>query len=94
MNRTELIQAVSSESGVGSSDVSSVLSALNDVTSKALATGDSVKLPGFLTIERVERSARTARNPQTGEPLDIPAKFAVKITAGSGLKQAAATETP
>ena len=44
---------------------------------------------GLLTVERTQRSARTGRNPQTGESIDIPAANTVKVTAGSNLKKAA-----
>ncbi|MER6443588.1 HU family DNA-binding protein, partial [Streptomyces sp. NPDC001185] len=46
-------------------------------------------IPGFLSFERTHRAARTARNPQTGEPLEIPAGYSVKVSAGSKLKEAA-----
>ncbi|CAM5572289.1 DNA-binding protein HU 1 [Streptomyces canarius] len=42
-----------------------------------------------MTFERSHGAARTARNPQTGEPINIPAGFSVKVTAGSKLKEAA-----
>ncbi|GAA2338346.1 hypothetical protein GCM10010431_72190 [Streptomyces kunmingensis] len=55
-----------------------------------VAKGDErVSIPGFLTFERTHRAARTARNPQTGEPLNIPAGYSVKVSAGSKLKEAA-----
>ena len=46
---------------------------------------------GLLTVERTQRSARTGRNPQTGESIDIPAANTVKVTAGSNLKKAASS---
>jgi DNA-binding protein HU-beta len=46
-------------------------------------------VPGLLTVERSQRSARTGRNPQTGESIEIAAAHTVKVTAGSNLKKAA-----
>ena len=46
---------------------------------------------GLLTVERTQRSARTGRNPQTGESIDIPAANTVKVTPGSNLKKAASS---
>jgi DNA-binding protein HU-beta len=52
--------------------------------------GEKITLPGFLTIEQGARSARTARNPQTGETINVPATKTAKISAGSKLKAIAA----
>ena len=90
MNRSELITAVAERSGVSQTDADSVLSAFGDVLLEAVAQGDAVKLPGLMTVERVERAARTGRNPRTGETLEIAASFGAKLTAGSKLKAAAA----
>ncbi|HEY4614325.1 MAG TPA: HU family DNA-binding protein, partial [Citricoccus sp.] len=43
----------------------------------------------WLSVERTDRAARTGRNPQTGETIEIPAGHSVKISAGSKLKAAA-----
>lgn len=88
MNRTELISAVADKAGVSAKDTDGVLKAFADTVTTAVSGGEKVQIPGFLTIERVERAARQARNPRTGEPIDVPAGFGVKATAGSGLKNA------
>ncbi|WP_432482257.1 HU family DNA-binding protein [Kineococcus esterisolvens] len=90
MNRSELISAVAERSGVSAADADAVLGAFGDVLLEAVAKGDAVKLPGLMTVERVERAARTGRNPRTGETLEIAASFGAKLTAGSKLKAAAA----
>ena len=90
MNRSELITAVAEKSGVTQSDADAMLNAFGDVLVEAVAKGEAVKLPGLMTVERVERAARTGRNPRTGEALEIAASFGAKLTAGSKLKAAAA----
>jgi nucleoid DNA-binding protein len=45
-------------------------------------------LPGFITIDVRDRPARSGRNPQTGEPLEVPAGRTVRLRPGSGLKDA------
>jgi len=55
-----------------------------------LGAGEAVKVTGLFSAERVERKARTGRNPRTGEEIEIPAGFGVKISAGSLLKKAVA----
>ena len=49
-----------------------------------------MKITGLFSAERVERAARTGRNPRTGEEIQIPAGFGVKLSAGSTLKKAVA----
>jgi len=90
VNRSELITAVAEKSGVTQSDADAMLNAFGDVLVEAVAKGEAVKLPGLMTVERVERAARTGRNPRTGEALEIAASFGAKLTAGSKLKAAAA----
>lgn len=89
MNRKEVISSIALRTGSSASQVEGFVAALEQVLLEAVARGEKVQLPGVLTVERVERAARTGRNPQTGEVLDIPAGHAVKATAGSRLKAAA-----
>ncbi|KYH44996.1 DNA-binding protein HU-beta [Branchiibius hedensis] len=89
MNRTDLASTIAQRTGVTVKDATAVIAGLNDVILEAIGRGEKIQLPGLLTIERVERSARTGRNPQTGAEIQIPASHAAKITAGSKLKAAA-----
>ncbi|HEV2809734.1 MAG TPA: HU family DNA-binding protein [Acidimicrobiales bacterium] len=91
MNRSELIDAISHRSGVESRDVDASLKGLFEVVAGVVAKGDEkITLPGFISFEQVDRAARTGRNPQTGESIDVPASKAVKISAGTKLKAIAA----
>lgn len=90
MNRSELVAATADRAQVTRKSADAVLSALAEVVGEIVAKGDEkVTLPGFLTFERTHRAARTARNPQTGKPLEIAAGYSVKVSAGSKLKEAA-----
>jgi DNA-binding protein HU-beta len=90
MNRTELVAAVAERSGVSAKQADTVLKAFAEIVGDVVSKGqEKVTLPGFLTFERVERAARTARNPRTGEPISIPPGHAVKVSPGSTLKAAA-----
>ena len=91
MNRSELVDAVSQRSGVESRDVDATLKGLFEVVAGVVAKGDEkITVPGFIPFEQVDRAARTGRNPQTGESLEVPASKAVKISAGAKLKAIAA----
>lgn len=91
MNRSELIDAVADRSGVSKSDVDAALKGLYEVVATTVAKGEEkITIPGFISFEQGSRSARTGRNPQTGESIDVPASKTVKISAGSKLKAVAA----
>jgi DNA-binding protein HU-beta len=90
MNKSELVEAIAARTDVARKDVAAVLDGLFVEVSKVVAKGDEkVSIPGFVTFEQTERSARTGRNPQTGETINVAASKAVKITAGSKLKSIA-----
>ena len=88
MNKAELVNAIAKRADVPSATVSSVLDGLQDELVDAITRGEKVAVSGLLTVERTQRSARTGRNPQTGESIDIPASNTVKVTVGSNLKKA------
>lgn len=88
MNRKEIASSMAQRTGASPADAERFLAAFEDIVLDAVGRGDKVQLPGLLTVERVERAARSGRNPQTGEPLHIPAGFGVKATPGSRLKAA------
>lgn len=89
MNRTELVAAVAAESGQSQATVNGVIDALFSTVSSALASDTKVTIPGWLAVERTHRAARSGRNPQTGEAIQIQASRGVKVSAGSKLKAAA-----
>ncbi len=89
MNRKEVRSALAEKAGLSDRDAGAALDALQEIVTEAVEAGDKVVLPGFLSVEKVSRAARNGRNPQTGEPMEIPAGFGVKISAGSALKNAA-----
>ena len=89
MNKAELVSAIAKRADVPASTVDSVIDGLREELVEAITRGDKVAVPGLLTVERTQRSARTGRNPQTGESIEIAAANTVKVTAGSNLKKAA-----
>lgn len=88
MNKAELITAVSNKVTVSKNDIDEVITAFTNVITNALVDGDRVTLSGFGTYEVVERAARTARNPKTGEPISVPASKVPKFKPGKTLKNA------
>lgn len=89
MNRNDFVVAVASRTDTMPSDVDKVLSGMLDEIAGVVSGDTKLTIPGYLTFERAARSARTGRNPQTGEPVDIPATHVAKVSVGSKLKAAA-----
>lgn len=90
MNKAELVTAVAEKTGLSKKDSDKAVNAALDSITEALAAGEGVRLVGFGAFEVKERSARVGRNPQTKEPIEIPASRAATFTAGKALKEAVA----
>ena len=90
VNRTELVAKIAERANISKVHADAALAAFQDVLVESLAKGETVKVTGLLSVERVERAARTGRNPRTGEEIKLPAGFGVKLSAGSTLKKAVA----
>ncbi|RUM54032.1 MAG: DNA-binding protein HU [Methylococcus sp.] len=88
MNKNELINAIAEESGLVKADAGRALDATISVVTEALKSGGSVSLIGFGTFSVKRREARTGRNPQTGETINIAAANVPGFKAGKGLKDA------
>lgn len=88
LTRSDLTSRIADAAGLTQAQATDALRAFEATVTEALAAGDEVKLTGFAQFATAERAARTGRNPQTGEALEIPAGRVVKLTAGSSLKAA------
>ncbi|MEM0912158.1 MAG: HU family DNA-binding protein [Pseudomonadota bacterium] len=86
MNKTELVSAMAESADMSKADAGKALDAITASITDALKGGDSVSLVGFATIKTSERSARSGRNPQTGEAIQIPASTSVGMTFGKAVK--------
>ena len=88
MNKTELIAAIAEQAELSKKDAEKALKAFTDIVTEELKKGEKIQLVGFGTFEVAERAAREGRNPQTNEPMSIPASKAPKFKAGKALKAA------
>ncbi len=87
MNKTDLIEEVAGVVASKTEAKAAVECVIDSITS-ALKNGEAVTLVGFGTFKVENRKARTGRNPQTGEAIDIKAKRVPKFIAGKSLKEA------
>ena len=88
MNKSQLIDAVASDSGLSKVDSARAIDSLLGTITKTLKKGDEVSITGFGKFSVVKRAARQGVNPRTGERVKIKASKAPKFSAGATLKQA------
>lgn len=91
MNKSELIAAIAADIDMKKVDVEIVLESAGRVIAQHFAAADAgvdaeAVLPGLGKLKATTRAARTGRNPQTGEPVEIPERMAVKFSAGKALE--------
>jgi DNA-binding protein HU-beta len=88
MNKSELIDAVASAADLSKVAATKAVDAVLDTVTTTLKNGEQVTLVGYGTIEVRARAARSGRNPQTGETINIKASNAPAFKAGKALKDA------
>ncbi len=88
MNKAELVSAVAEKADISKKDSEKAVKAVFEVIEESLAQSEKVQLVGFGTFEVKDRAARTGRNPQTKEEIQIPAAKVPGFKAGKALKDA------
>jgi len=88
MNKSELIDVVAAAADISKAAATKAVDAMVDSITGALQKNDQVTLVGFGTFTVKERAARTGRNPQTGEAIEIKAAKIPTFKAGKALKDA------
>ena len=88
MNKSELVDAIAESADISKAAATRALDGMVDAITAALKKGDTVSLVGFGSFTVRERAARTGRNPQTGETINIKASKNPSFKAGKALKDA------
>ncbi len=86
MNKAELVAAVAAKANVSQKVAGDVVAAVLSEIKDALKKGEKVQLVGFGSFEVRAKAARTGKNPQTGETINIPASKAPAFKAGNAFK--------
>jgi DNA-binding protein HU-beta len=86
VNKAELIDAIRDRLGVDRRHADEAVEAVLDTIQRAVAKGEKVALTGFGVFERIERPARTARNPATGATVKVKKTSVPKFRPGTGFK--------
>ena len=88
MTKSELARVLAEDLELPRRQVTELIEAVLDKITEVLKSGDKVALTPFGQFRIRDRAARIARNPQTGAPVNVPAKRVLKFTAGRTLKEA------
>lgn len=86
MNKNDLANIVADKADISKDKANEVINAITDEITSALVREEAVSLIGFGSFNCRSRSARTGKNPQTGEPIEIPASQTVGFKPGKALK--------
>ncbi|MFF5717836.1 HU family DNA-binding protein [Streptomyces buecherae] len=85
MNKAQLVEAIADKLG-GRQNAADAVDAVLDAIVRAVVGGDRVSVTGFGSFEKVDRPARYARNPQTGERVRVKKTSVPRFRAGQGFK--------
>ena len=88
MNKKELIEVVSSKAEITKVEAQKVVNAVFEAIDEGLVSDGKVILPGFGSFEVRTRTARTGRNPRTGEQIKIEASRVPAFKPGKDMKDA------
>ncbi|MFJ1971620.1 HU family DNA-binding protein [Streptomyces sp. NPDC087903] len=85
MNKAQLVETIADKMG-GRQQAAEAVDAVLDAIVRAVVAGDRVSVTGFGSFEKVDRPARYARNPQTGERVRVKKTSVPRFRAGQGFK--------
>lgn len=88
MNKAALVEKVHERIGVTKADAERAIDTVIDSITNTLKAGDEMSIAGLGIFSAKMRAARTARNPRTGEPIQVPAMRVPKFRAAKALKDA------
>ena len=88
MRKPELVAAIADQADLSKDKAGQALTVIIDQITKALERQETVNLIGFGSFLQRARGARTGKNPQTGETMEIPASNTVAFKPGKALKEA------
>ena len=86
MSKTQLVRTMAEKVGTNNKTAAAFLENLADVAVKETKKNGIFVLPGLGRLKKSNRKARMGRNPQTGEPIKIPAKTVVKFYVSKAVK--------
>jgi len=87
MTKVEIINKIGENIALPKKDIEKVIDYLVQIIQNALKDGQKVSITGLGSFSVKERKGRTARNPKTGEKVEVPPKKVVKFKTGIDLNE-------
>ena len=87
MTKSQLIERLAKAGDVTKKQAQAILENLVTTVVSSVKKGDPVKIPDLGTFKKAQSKARMGRNPQTGEPVKIPARKKVRFTVAKSFKE-------
>ncbi len=91
MNRSQLLNKFAEDNEISRREADEYVSSLVNIITASVAGGEDVAISGFAKFRRIDRPARLARNPATGETVKVKAKRVARITPLKNFKDAVLT---
>jgi DNA-binding protein HU-beta len=88
VNRSQLLNELAERNEMTRREADEILTSLVEIITGSVASGEDVAISGFAKFRRIDRPARMARNPATGETVKVPAKRVARITPLKNFKDA------
>jgi DNA-binding protein HU-beta len=94
VNRSQLLNAYAERNDMSRKEADAAITSLLDLITETVCRGEDVAISGFAKFRRIDRPARMARNPATGETVKVPAKRVARITPLKAFKDAVLSGKP
>ena len=88
MTKSQIVEALATKAGVSKKEIVTLLEAMTDLAYQEVKKSGEFVVPGIGKLVKVNRKARTGRNPATGAEIQIPAKTVVKFRVAKAAKEA------
>ena len=87
ITKKELIDKIAEKAGIKQPTVRTIVQQFLDEINSEIAKGNRLEFRDFGVLEVIETAPRMAQNPQTLEPVKVPAKRRVKFKMGRGMRE-------
>jgi DNA-binding protein HU-beta len=94
VNRSQLLNAYAERNGISRKEADAAVTSLVELITETVCRGEDVAISGFAKFRRIDRPARMARNPATGEQVKVAAKRVARITPLKAFKDAVLSGKP
>ncbi|MFQ6103683.1 MAG: HU family DNA-binding protein [Candidatus Glassbacteria bacterium] len=93
MTKADIVERISATTGLTKKDTAMVINRFFEVVTEALSQGNNIEIRGFGSFKVKTRRARKARNPRTGETVDVPRRLVPTFKPSKELKDIIAKKT-